>query len=60
MSTWILILTAYTARFEINQIESSPHFQSQSSCLSAGKAWRQAVSEKNGLEFRTHYLCIKA
>lgn len=45
--------------FQITQIEHISDFTNQKSCEVAGKAWQQAVSENNGLEFRTNYVCVK-
>ncbi|MGL6313620.1 hypothetical protein [Vibrio sp. WXL103] len=59
MITWVLILTSYTLNFEISQIEHISDFTSQQSCEVAGKDWQKGVSQRNGLELRTHYLCVK-
>lgn len=59
MVIWVLILTSYTTNFEISQIEHISDFTSKQTCETAGKAWQQSVSEKNGLEFRTNYICVK-
>lgn len=59
MITWVLILTSFTMNFEITQIEHINDFTSQEVCENAGKTWQDSVSERNGLELRTNYVCVK-